>query len=352
MKPHTAVKDFFTGYLRIYNNPKNWSIRKDGRNQPPTTSNIIFQNLYANVKNVFKEYLTEYDGFNNINFGAFGNLKDPKDKLGLTVLFGDNKERHGIYPAIYYNYNSKEVQLFIGKSYKDSPKGDNLYEKILDFCKPKLIDFSQDETRSAPYKSFLLKNLNDEFDQCFDTLIGVYLLACSEFETELDRYLGRPQPYYFLNPEERKEIEKRAVEFVKFYYKKSNCVDLKSVEQKKYGWDLEHMLFNGKVRVEVKGKKGKEIGFLLTPNEYFKMKKHKEKFKIAVVTEAIKNPQIHIIEFSNYKWRCSMKTPPSKVNYINGKFILRNKKTQTKKWKSQKTRTVKIKEVISAHCVV
>ncbi len=104
------------------------------------------------------------------------------------------------------------------------------------------------------------------------------------------------------DPSLRSKVEKAAVERVVEYYKGYKCV---SVEKENKGWDLEVSRGSVHLLVEVKGRSGHEARVELTPNEYSAMYKQKEKYRLAIVTDALDNPQIHIISYneSDKTWR-------------------------------------------------
>ncbi len=95
----------------------------------------------------------------------------------------------------------------------------------------------------------------------------------------------------------RKRVEEIAVEKVKEYYKGLGYV-IKSVEDKNYGWDLEATLNKIKLLIEVKGLSGSDLIADLTPNEYTKLKEKKDTYRLCIVTEALKKPQLFVFSFS------------------------------------------------------
>lgn len=102
----------------------------------------------------------------------------------------------------------------------------------------------------------------------------------------------QPDPY------KRQQIEKIAIELTTKHYKDLGYV-VDSVEKDNMGWDLEASLDNKLLRLEVKGLSQEEILIELTPNEYDKMKKYKDSYRIAVVTNALgENPSLKILSFS------------------------------------------------------
>lgn len=53
------------------------------------------------------------------------------------------------------------------------------------------------------------------------------------------------------------------------------------------GWDVEANGIDGDVLVEVKGLSGPDLSIELTPNEYDKMQRHRERFVVFVLSNAL-----------------------------------------------------------------
>ena len=72
-----------------------------------------------------------------------------------------------------------------------------------------------------------------------------------------------------------------------------------SVEKDNVGWDLEAILDNRLLRLEAKGLSQKKLLIELTPNEYDKMQKHRDSYRVCVVTDALgRDPVLWIFAFS------------------------------------------------------
>lgn len=106
---------------------------------------------------------------------------------------------------------------------------------------------------------------------------------------------GKP---WQLDPYKRHQIEKKAIELtVKYYEDLGYSVD--SVEKDNVGWDLEATMPEKMLRLEVKGLSQAEILIALTPNEYEQMKKHKDSYRMCVVTNALdKHALLRVFSFS------------------------------------------------------
>lgn len=121
---------------------------------------------------------------------------------------------------------------------------------------------------------------------------------------------GRPwQP----DPIERQKIEQAAIKLVtKHFHALGYMVD--SVQRDNVGWDLEAISEDEILRIEVKGLSQEKPLIELTPNEYDKMKKHKESYRIAIVLNALgNNPFLKILSFSprSAKWEDEKGNPAS-----------------------------------------
>lgn len=108
----------------------------------------------------------------------------------------------------------------------------------------------------------------------------------------------QPDPY------KRQKVEKSALALVTKHYEDLGY-DVDSVEEDNVGWDLEASLLDKLLRLEVKGLSQKEVLIELTPNEYRKMKRYKDSYRICVVTDALsRDPLLRIFAFSpeSAKW--------------------------------------------------
>lgn len=101
----------------------------------------------------------------------------------------------------------------------------------------------------------------------------------------------------------RKKVETVAVQCVVDYYetKGYNCV---SVEKDNVGWDFECTQNEVKYLVEVKGCSGGP-DVQLTPNEYAAMLRNCRQYRLAVVSNALVDPQLDIVRYiaSEDTWR-------------------------------------------------
>jgi hypothetical protein len=84
------------------------------------------------------------------------------------------------------------------------------------------------------------------------------------------------------DPEARLAVERQAMEMAMRYFD-----DTEDVSRLKRGWDIEASADDGRIYIEVKGISGSEIAFELTPNEYEKMREHRERYLLFVVTTTL-----------------------------------------------------------------
>jgi len=82
---------------------------------------------------------------------------------------------------------------------------------------------------------------------------------------------------------------------------------VETVERDKKGWDLEARLKNEFLRIEVKGRGGATPSAELTPQEYQKLLKYKDSYRVCIITSAIsKNAKMHLFAYSpdTDLWEC------------------------------------------------
>jgi hypothetical protein len=107
------------------------------------------------------------------------------------------------------------------------------------------------------------------------------------------------------NPLLRQKIEQAAiVETTAYYTTLGYIVD--SVEGDNIGWDLNavHVSRRLSLKLEVKGLSGAENRIELTPNEYTKMKQHRDSYRVCVVTNSLTTPALAIFAYSqdSHRW--------------------------------------------------
>ncbi len=94
------------------------------------------------------------------------------------------------------------------------------------------------------------------------------------------------------------KVELAAINCVREYYEKWGY-EITSVETENRGWDLEATQENIKLHIEVKGLSGEAKLVQLTPNEYKAFKKKNLNYRLAVVTQALEKPTLHICHYSS-----------------------------------------------------
>lgn len=96
-----------------------------------------------------------------------------------------------------------------------------------------------------------------------------------------------------VNLEAKLLVEQTAVDVVRSYYTNLGF-KVESVEKDNCGWDLIATHPSGDLRIEVKGLSGQKISVQLTPNEYNMLKKYHNDYILAVCTNTLSNPELHI----------------------------------------------------------
>jgi hypothetical protein len=106
------------------------------------------------------------------------------------------------------------------------------------------------------------------------------------------------------DPYKRQKIEKAAIRETIRYYEKLGYF-IFSVERDNVGWDLEAIFKNKELLIEVKGLSQNEVSVELTPNEYEKMGKHQNNYRLCILTNALSPRKIlSIFSYSpeNEQW--------------------------------------------------
>jgi hypothetical protein len=133
--------------------------------------------------------------------------------------------------------------------------------------------------------------------------------AHRQFRASVLRYLATrrlpqptPQPHGGSprqpDPLLRQKIEQAAIVRTMDYYSNLGYV-VDSVEADNSGWDLNavHASRQLALKLEVKGLSGSQCRVELTPNEYAKLKQHRDSYRVCVVTKALTTPELAIFAF-------------------------------------------------------
>lgn len=107
----------------------------------------------------------------------------------------------------------------------------------------------------------------------------------------------KPQRSRSTDPEHNSKVEKAAVKLAWKYYEDLGY-SLSSVEKDNIGWDLEASQNKTKLRIEVKGLSGKSPNVELSPNEFKAMSENHQRYRLAVITEALTSPKLYICHYS------------------------------------------------------
>ncbi|BED99153.1 hypothetical protein VAWG001_07680 [Aeromonas dhakensis] len=108
------------------------------------------------------------------------------------------------------------------------------------------------------------------------------------------------------DPEHKSKVETAAIKLAWEYYEDLGY-SLTSVEKDNVGWDLEATQNKTKLRIEVKGLSGSSPNIELSPNEFKAFSKNHNGYRLAVITEALTSPRLHICHYSQEQeaWQVS-----------------------------------------------
>lgn len=100
-----------------------------------------------------------------------------------------------------------------------------------------------------------------------------------------------------IDPFRKKKIEERAIQLTISHYERMGY-QINSVEKDNVGWDLEAVQEGILLKLEVKGLSQGDLQVELTPNEYDKMNKHKNSYRICIVTNTLSKPCLSVFSYS------------------------------------------------------
>ena len=124
----------------------------------------------------------------------------------------------------------------------------------------------------------------------------------------------------------RQRVERAATKVTVDYYKGLGYT-VDSVENDNVGWDLEAVYEGSKLLIEVKGLSGSDLSVELTPNEYAKMKRNRDSYRLCVVTEALIQPKLSVFAWSSdtQRWEDQKGNPLCVQEIVSARFRLDNK---------------------------
>jgi len=116
------------------------------------------------------------------------------------------------------------------------------------------------------------------------------------------------------------KVEKSAIEYVSNHYQSLGYTIL-DVQKENKGWDLEASKGRSTLKIEVKGLAGNAMDFLLSKNEYEKMRasENREIYRICVVTNALTSPEL--TTFLKYSKNWVAEDDPTLVLQFEAKTI-------------------------------
>lgn len=116
-------------------------------------------------------------------------------------------------------------------------------------------------------------------------------------------------------------VEQAAISAVTEYYTKVGY-QVDSVERDNVGWDLTAVRDNRELKLEVKGLSGSDLVIELTPNEYKKMREHRDTYCVCIVSAALTKSKLEIF------------------SYVAG----------SDQWESTDRRVLNLQELVGARC--
>jgi hypothetical protein len=121
----------------------------------------------------------------------------------------------------------------------------------------------------------------------------------------------------------RQKVEQAAIDETTAYYKGLGY-DVGSVESDNVGWDLNavHASLHVALKLEVKGLSGDESRIDLTPNEFAKLRQHRQAYRLCIVTEALTKAALAIFAYSQ----------------------------DSQRWEDQHGRVLEFEEIVAARC--
>lgn len=239
-----------------------------------------------------------------INIKRLGGLESDSSINDILVVWVARDPKGGTYivgwydqATVYRDYqtspqNSKRVYKNEQIGYRVKAKQENCQLLTID-KRTFLIPRQQEGGMGQSNVWYADKPNHVKFkDKVLDFIANGGLPISLNQKTTLGESGWQPDPY------KRKMIEQKAIETTVAHYKiLGYTVD--SVEKDNMGWDLQATYESKSLKLEVKGLSGNAIAIELTPNEYAKMKEHKDDYRICVVANALTpQPLLNIFAFS------------------------------------------------------
>lgn len=107
-------------------------------------------------------------------------------------------------------------------------------------------------------------------------------------------------------------VEKAAIGLCRAHYEAMGYA-VASVKKDNLGWDLLATLGRVKLRIEVKGLSGEKFSVELTPNEFLAFSEQAADYRLAVVTDALSQPQLSLCRYNAENSRWMVENKPDKA---------------------------------------
>ncbi|HXL56932.1 MAG TPA: DUF3883 domain-containing protein, partial [Chitinophagaceae bacterium] len=229
---------------------------------------------------------------NNLDDGVEGDLIK-----GVTIVWTATRPTGGRYIIGWY----KDASLF--RYCQEAPNNSKRFHKgkllgyyaVSKISNSRLLTIDERIVRVPSGKNgFGEKNIwyckkNPKFLQLISDYIFKGIIPKS---IKRNKVKGRRQA----DPLKRLQIELKAVRLVIRHYTKQGY-SITSVERDNVGWDLTAIHNDIELKLEVKGLSGNIVNLELTANEFAQLKKHKNGYRLCVVTETLVKPRLRIFSY-------------------------------------------------------
>jgi hypothetical protein len=291
-----------TAWMRDYNGLRNDKMTGGGKH--------IDKEGWGGEMFNFREWNGKYYGYAETK----GNLKlkriDPnneKDYIdNVTIVWTAKRPSGGTYIIGWYKY----ARLYSSNQKAPSASNRKYYGEQMPYktvglkrnCKLLPLDKRILKVPRGGKGSFGEKNnwYADNNPNSVQTVKNYIFKGITPKPTSRQNKKGVPRQ---IDPLTRQRIETKAVKMTIKHYQKEGYI-VSSVEKDNVGWDLTATHNEIEIRIEVKGLSGNKITVELTPNEFSQMNKHKNIYRLCVVTETLSKPRLNIFSYSDdiEKW--------------------------------------------------
>jgi hypothetical protein len=280
-----------TAWMKFY--------RGDPHNDPPKRGGEwVTKHKWDHAMFNFLPFYGRYYGFvqtrNGLKLERLGAPQDAERQDGVTVVWTATSPSHGSVIVGWYKNAVAHHHLqepAPGAAADRSYKGEAVWHHFsAPVSESKLLDREHRVFRVPRRKKGGMGQSNvwylDKPEHAkFRARVWDYIQRDGVLTTppkQASKHGGPKQP----DIEKRLRIERRAMKAAQRHYE-AQGYSIVPVPSEKLGWDLQATGYERQVKVEVKGLSGDDILAELTPNEYAKMREHKESYELFVLTHAL-----------------------------------------------------------------